>query len=560
MAENWGPFQEILETPLIEDKSILDILEYENYSQWWTIEYNINTYALNLPRPSNGLLSFNSPIYSSIICNKYLNILFNFWYDLINYSLFTIENKIHHTPKSHGNENSNLKIVYRQGILEWRSDNNANPSKLINIYHSDIISQLPQDIEIIPLYDSDIISFKEYHSKLPHIISSDRRNIPCVYWKYWSWSTWLHEKESIIHFYKIWKRISNMDNWFAKWCEFAGTNVNEFKRYFKRLIVLTIPKAVSYFEMADQLISIEKPSAIVLTNETSMYGRAWINAAKKHAIPSIAIQHGAFYENDILYCCRNHDPKDISVRGKEIGTSYPIPDITCVWSQSEYDILVKCAGYPKDQVIITGNPRYDYLGCATEKYSIDAFCAKYNINPTNRIILWATSTHSENHKDNIEYINEVISACNAIPNITLIIKQHPQEQSEHTKLYLNAIKENNDRFQIVLPNKMEDTTEMVFASDVLIIKDSTVGQEAVAFNKPIIIFDFSETKDLAGYIKENVAVPAYRKGSLHDALVTCLENNPITKSSQERYVINHMYKLDGLASKRIAKIIEESIT
>lgn len=558
MVDSWSPFKEIIETSIIDNKCIADCLEYDGYSQWWSIEYNIHNDALNNNLPPKGIT--NSRIYLKIRCNKTINLLFNFVYDLTNYCIFYIERKIFQPNKEHDSAKATSKIVYLQEIMEWRDDtkNNNNSQTLKNIYHSDIISQLPPQLKIITVYNADIISFKEHHSKYPHIISSDKRTIPCVYWKYWSWQTWLYEKRSIMHFYDIWNRISDKDIWFTKWNRFAKTNDKEVKNYFKKLILLLIPKATSYFAMVDQLIRIEKPSVIIMTDEYSMYGRALINAAKKHNILSIAIQHGLISENHTKYC-RNHDPHDVSVKGKEIGTSYPIPDITCVWGKSQYEILVNCAGYPKDQVIITGNPRYDYLSHATEKYSRDTFYTKYNINPNNRIILWATGTHGENYEDNIAYINEVISACNVIPNVTLIIKQHPNEQPEHTKIYRDAMEKNKDRFQIILPDKMEDTTEMVFSSDILIIRASTVGQEAVAFHKPIIILDFSEKKDLLEYVKENVAVPAYCEGSLRNALITCLQNSPITRDNQDIYITNYMNKIDGLAAKRIAKLIEDSI-
>ncbi|WP_042705937.1 UDP-N-acetylglucosamine 2-epimerase [Methanomicrobium mobile] len=558
MTDSGSPFQEILDIPIINDKTIIELLEYDNYSHWWSLEYNIHTSVLNHSIPSNTYSqSIITRIFTKIRSIKIIDIYLCMAYDLINYIIFQIENKLYRT-QSNKAEKTTSSIIFPFDHYDWRLDKKSNSRNLENIYNKEIISQLPNDVKVITPYDADIFSFKSHHSVYPKIISSNYRYVSCIYWEYWSWSTWISEKKSITHFQEIWDQISVADNWFSKWNLAFGINTIDFKEYFKTLVIHLIPKAISFFAMAERAIMIEKPSAIILTNEYSMHSRGWIYAAKKHSVKSIAIQHGTISKNHQKYCL-NHNPQDVSVAGKKIGTSYPIPDITCVWGKSDYDVLVKYAGYPKDQVIITGNPRYDYLSQAHEKYSRSAFCTKYNINPSNRIILWTTGTHGENYEDNIAYINEVISACNVIPNVTLIIKQHPNEQPEHTKIYRDAMEKNKDRFQIILPDKMEDTTEMVFSSDILIIRASTVGQEAVAFHKPIIILDFSEKKDLLEYVKENVAVPAYCEGSLRNALITCLQNNPITRDNQDTYITNHMNRIDGLAAKRIAKIIEDNI-
>lgn len=555
-----NPYQDIVDITIEDDKTIVDFLFYDNYSHWWTIDFWLYNCFI-----TENIITDNNSLLNKIFYLFKNTSQFHILYNIINIVMFYIFNNfsIKSSIKSFvkGNVISDDVIVYNLMSHEWRYENSSN---FKNIYNGDIIDNIPSNVKVISLYNPSMFSFLEEYYIYKEIESySDKSQNPCIYWKYWSWNVVRDEIKSYRYFNNVWKKLSEHNEWFDKWGFVTGMSSDIIKKIMKNRILGSIPLEVGKFSIFENMIKKEKPSAIIMLDEQMPTGRILVSAARKHGVKTVGIQHGVIANHRAyLY----HDTSNVSVSGKEIGKSFPIPDVTCVWGELEYDVLVNKAGYSADQVVVTGNPRYDHLGRASNTYSRDEFCNRYNINHGNKIILWVTQCDGMDIEEIKAYFKEVFYALSDSLNVTLIIKQHPNDKPIYRKIIDKFIQEYNSNLniQIIVPNKLSNTTEMVYICDIVINKNSTTGQEAIAFHKPMIILDFSKEFppydiDYAEYVKEGVGIPVYNRGELKQAITDIIDNGSDIKAAQDKYIKKHMYKIDGLASKRVADVIMRCI-
>jgi hypothetical protein len=203
-------------------------------------------------------------------------------------------------------------------------------------------------------------------------------------------------------------------------------------------------------------------------------------------------------------------------------------------------------------VIVTGQPRYDIVHDANSVYSKESFCRRYNIKSDNKIILWDTQSHGLSNEENTKSFEAVFGAMQKLKGATLIVKQHPAEGEEYTKIMSGYIRDYE--IDALITPKNSDTLEQIFVSDLMITRASTAAIEAVALNKPVIVLNLSGEPDPVEYVKEGVACGVYKRGDLEPAILKLLEEDPLSKS-RKQYIRKYLYEIDGKATERVVDII-----
>ena len=206
-------------------------------------------------------------------------------------------------------------------------------------------------------------------------------------------------------------------------------------------------------------------------------------------------------------------------------------------------------------VVVTGQPRYDILHHADKIYSKEKFLKKYKINSNHKIILWITQCHALSDEENIKNFKAVFETMENLKNATLIIKQHPAEGGEYTKMIKEYL--SNYKISVVLTPKNSDTYEQLFACDLMITRHSTTAMEAIALNKPVIILNLSGEPDPVNYVEEGVALGVYKDEDLKLTIKKLLRDNSMLAKNRERYIEKYLYKIDGKATERVVNLIEE---
>ena len=261
--------------------------------------------------------------------------------------------------------------------------------------------------------------------------------------------------------------------------------------------------------------------------------------SKQLHIPTIALQHGISNSSSWIKLYSNPE-----------NTKF-IPNITCVFGDADKNFLLAHGIYTPDQLVVTGSPRYDIIYHADEIYSREIFCANNNIPQNHRIILWTTQSHGMTDEENIRQLNLVFGACDAIPDITLVIKQHPGEKKKHYRL-INSYCRRCRLSSVILP-KDSDTFEALYSSDLVITFHSTTGREAVAFKKPVVVLD---PHDRGGYIGEGVGMGIFSIPQAVDTITSLLKDDNILAANREKYIERNFYAIDGKSTERVVRVIE----
>jgi glycosyltransferase involved in cell wall biosynthesis len=356
------------------------------------------------------------------------------------------------------------------------------------------------------------------------------------------------------YFRRTWKTLRG-DMIFNNICaSYGADDRNKIVRHLELYFVFLFPYLARESRLCRYMIESEKPSAMVMTNEYGWIERSFLVSAKAEGVPVIAIQHGLIHAEHQGYI---YDKDDIQC-GSTNHLCCPIPDKTAVSGTYDFDLLTQVSAYPEDSVVITGQPRYDILFYAPKVYSRERFLERNSINPNHRIILWTTQSHGFSDQENQKTYECVFKTMQEIDNAILIVKQHPGEPERYTKRIMSNFRQFGDRNVVLVP-KDSDIYELVFVCDLLITKTSTTAIEAAALDKPVIVLNLSEDEEPVDYVKEGIAVEVRKSDDLGTAIQRLLDDDSMLSAHRERYVADHMSRIDGESSKRVADLIVKMI-
>ena len=320
-------------------------------------------------------------------------------------------------------------------------------------------------------------------------------------------------------------------------CKIKKNRLNLKTTLFEKILLLKI---------AESIIDKYEPKIVIMTCEYCYFHRELSFVCHEKRIPVIALQHGIITPTHYGY-----------IFDKEEKGKITLPDKTCVFGQYHYDLLTKNSIYEPDQVVVTGQPRYDVLFYADKIYSKERFFTEYKINPAHKIVLWTTQCHSLSEEENNKNFKAVFKTMQNLKDTTLIIKQHPGEREEDTKM----IEEFLSKYEIsaVVTPKSSDTYEQLFVCDLMITRHSTTAMEAVALNKPVVILNLSGEPDIVEYVQDGVALGVYKEENLKLSIEKLLKDDSELAKSRAKYIEKYLYKIDGKATERVVKLIEEMI-
>ncbi len=211
-------------------------------------------------------------------------------------------------------------------------------------------------------------------------------------------------------------------------------------------------------------------------------------------------------------------------------------------------------GVDSDRVFITGQPRFDAI--LERKFSRGMVMKELGIPENKGLIVLATGSVVGwlwEEKQLEELMETLINAMAEFPDKQLVIKLHPAEEIEEYQKILEKIGGSR-----VILCRDTDIHQLLYACDLLLTIHSTVALEAMIFNKPVITINFSGKPDLMPYAESGAAIGVYRKKDLLPAMKRALYDPQIRKNlgqKSKRFVSEHVYKLDGQASKRVAELI-----
>jgi hypothetical protein len=259
--------------------------------------------------------------------------------------------------------------------------------------------------------------------------------------------------------------------------------------------------------------------------ENLSQGKIILDAAKKNNIKTYGIQHGMISSYNMGYNFSQFE-----------SSYYPMPDCTFSWGEFWKKQLITHGNYPPNKIINVGQSRADIIPLIK-----NSFLTNENI------ITFFTQPHPDK-KERFLAAESFIKIAKSFTNLSFVLKLHPAEKDDIYTTLINKYKVIN-----VTIENIKSTYQLLAESGLTITCYSTVGIESLYFGNPVITFD-SKGKDLAGYIKDNIAYWAKNEHNLHH-LIQQYINKKLPVLNTENFIDSVSYKIDGKVNERIKNII-----
>ena len=544
--------KKLLYTPLSCGKHLLELSTYQDIALWWFVDWSFHYSLMRIKKEESQEIT---SVVGKVIPINVTRFFYRFVVDridfVIKYTSFLLYILFRKSLPNRKISDKKKVILFTGEDIEWRPvlDISSGKQKKQDQFFSSLISTLQKkNYVLISTYDVRFPFYKSFSTVVDKLQHWDVLHVP--FEMYYTIKIYHEWKLASRHFKKVWAEIE-VDPLFQQLLRSAGfKNEDKIRDFIRNYFTNVFPHNLKQISIAKHLIKRINPSVIVIEEETGMFERALLIAARLKGVPTLAIQHGNFNLTHTGYRFKKGQiAEDLSICSPFVQ----IPDKTAVYGEYHKHLLTDMSAYPSHAVVVTGQPRYDLLISFGEWFSRSRFERKWGISPNKKLILWTTQCHAFPDWENLSYFEAVFNALRIIENVTLIIKQHPGEGERYTQMIHRQVSDYGVDVRVV-PKDM-DTFEMLFVSDLLITNHSTTGMEAVALNKPVIILNLSGEPDIVNYVEDGVALGVYKKEDLGPVIRKLLADDTELAVHRQEYVRKYLYKIDGKASERVAEVI-----
>ena len=148
-------------------------------------------------------------------------------------------------------------------------------------------------------------------------------------------------------------------------------------------------------------------------------------------------------------------------------------------------------------------------------------------------------------------LNDFLALCKALKGERFVIKPHPNEAEidKYRKLVTSGLYPNLELYE-------GELYFLLASSKIVITYYSTVGLEAIYFNKELITLDHQE-RDFQGYSKAAIAHNVLDGKQLIATAINILKGDLTSNQELKRkFVEERAYKIDGKVTERVLENIE----
>jgi len=306
---------------------------------------------------------------------------------------------------------------------------------------------------------------------------------------------------------------------------------------YQSFLLNEIFRSISIMEICEYLFSQTKLKSVVIS-EGSRNGNSVIPVTKNFGITSFCIPL-LLISPDPLY-----------------SKLYPSDKICIYGTQGQQSL--KTLGYSENNIILTGNPKFDELTLINPTNAKNLLFQKFRIDPKKKLIVIAMSRWQKNDE---LWISNIIRFCNK-NNFEVFIKIHPvytRTMIELNEKKIKSLKKICKKENFVVSADI-DIPVLLASSDLVITsRFSTIAIESSLLKKPVISFnhshenyDFMESYhvDTSIFLNDYDQLEKYLKEILVEKKHSHLIDNGF-KLALDAYNI----KNDGKASQRITNLL-----
>ncbi|HAT39081.1 CDP-glycerol glycerophosphotransferase family protein [Polynucleobacter necessarius] len=239
---------------------------------------------------------------------------------------------------------------------------------------------------------------------------------------------------------------------------------HSIKRAFRVHASFILPDIIA---VASHLLREHKPSVIISIDTADPRTRIYSLIGKSLGIPVVQIQSGA-------------------VGPEATEWNFFLDDLVMAQGDQSRRYFI-AHGVSENKIKVTGSTRYDGLVTATQA-EISKLKSRFNIEKNAILVLLASSYSSEIFENNLAKTTELLikmkrdifSCLSKFPELVLIVKPHPIEDVQATKLLAKGIK------NIIFADAKEDIRPLICACNAFITFGSTSTLDGIILEKPTI--------------------------------------------------------------------------
>jgi len=311
--------------------------------------------------------------------------------------------------------------------------------------------------------------------------------------------------------------------------------------YFKNIsdhFVNEICRTISIIELADFIFSQNQIKNIIVAVDGVMFGNSIISTARRFNVTSFFIP-------------------SVIINNNPLHADWYNADKICVYGQQGLNTL-ESLGYDENRLILTGNPKYDFLKKIDHQASKIKLSQMYNIDLSKKLVVIALARWHE--KDEI-WMSDLIRFCNK-EGFEIIVKIHPMYSTmlkEESASKIHFIEESCHNLKFLIEHDI-DLPMLLSAADLVITDYSNVGVEAIILEKPLLTVNFSR-EDLIHeqrYHEYDAALYFEEYFEIEDAIKDLLTKGKYLdslKQGREKIIEMYNYYNDGRATQRVFDLI-----
>jgi CDP-glycerol glycerophosphotransferase (TagB/SpsB family) len=244
-------------------------------------------------------------------------------------------------------------------------------------------------------------------------------------------------------------------------------------------------------------------------------------------IPSIVVQHGATFA--------------------PWGYLPLHADRFAAWGETSRQWMLERGADP-DRVVVTGQPRFDKLANRSPVTR-----PSLGLPQAGRLLLWIVDPFPI--AENRAILAQLAAVVTQLADVTLVIRPHPSMSDAEW-----LVAETQHQHNIHVSPATLNLHDVITCCDAVLIQGSTVGIEALALNRPVIVFP----ADLENVFHRHYDTPAVQHCATPAALLTALDQlfshdaaEAALRNERQTFVRNALYQLDGQSAARVAALIGE---
>ena len=318
--------------------------------------------------------------------------------------------------------------------------------------------------------------------------------------------------------------------------------LNDRLQYFFQV---QAPTLVGYIEWAAKLIRVLKPNILVVMEDVTAINRTYCRTFKNHELPVLVLQHAVLTSNN-----------DVAIEGFIVMPFEAQKQ--AVWGDVCREEWGSKRGKPAESQVVVGNPKYDFIAEGYRPNKSD-ICCKLGLVPERGIIVVATECYASGLamatiEAGEQFITSTLRALKNFPESQIVIKLHPSLQKKYRKIVSAIAEEENIKITITGAYLWE----LLAISDLVIVSESTVGIDAMALDKPVVVVNLSRLPDQMAYVSAGAARGAYSSEDIAHVVREVLNNEQVRQGlaeARKRFVYEYAYIQDGKACKRVADLI-----